>query len=83
MNSRLKNVYFYLGLVGVVFAAAGIDFNALTSWGLLMDGFMSILRNPVALMAVAFAIIGVFIDPTTPGLKDENSEDEVLEDKVA
>lgn len=71
MEKRIKNVYFWLGLVGIVFSAAGIDFNTLTSWKLLLDSVLSILNNPVAIMAVTMAIVGVFVDPTTPSLKDK------------
>lgn len=71
MEKRIKNVYFWLGLVGIIFSAAGIDFNTLTSWKLLLDSVLSILNNPVAIMAVTMAIVGVFVDPTTPSLKDK------------
>lgn len=71
MKNRIKNIYFWLGLVGIIFSAAGVDFNALTSWRLLLDSILSILNNPVAIMAVALAIVGVFVDPSTPGIKDK------------
>lgn len=71
MEKRIKNVYFWLGLVGIVFSAAGVDFNTLTSWKLLLDSILSILNNPVAIMSVTMAIVGVFVDPTTPSLKDK------------
>jgi len=71
MEKRIKNVYFWLGLVGIFFSAAGVDFNALTSWKLLLDSILSILNNPVAIMSVTMAIVGVFVDPTTPSLKDK------------
>lgn len=70
MKSRIKNPYFWLGLGGVIFSSAGVDFNTLTSWNLLGDALLSILSNPVALVAVVAAIIGVFVDPSTKGLKD-------------
>lgn len=70
MKSRIKNPYFWLGLGGVIFSSAGVDFNTLTSWNLLGDALLSILANPVALVAVVAAIIGVFVDPSTKGLKD-------------
>lgn len=69
-NNRFQNVYFWLGLVGVIFAAAGIDFNSLTNWSLLFDAFMNILSNPVAICSVIAAVVGVCVDPTTEGLKD-------------
>lgn len=67
---RYKNIYFWLGIVGVVFSAAGIDFNTLTNWKLLLESIISILNNPVAIFSVVVAVTGVFVDPTTPGLKD-------------
>ena len=70
MKNRLKNPYFWLGLGGVIFSAAGIDFKTLTSWSLLVDALLSILANPVAVVAVIAAIIGVFVDTSTKGLKD-------------
>lgn len=70
LKNRLKNPYFWLGLGGVVFSAAGVDFNTLTSWSLLGQAFLNILANPVAVVAVAAAIIGVVVDPSTKGLKD-------------
>ncbi|MEG0134108.1 MAG: phage holin [Clostridium sp.] len=70
MKNRIKNIYFWLGLVGIVFTAAGVDFNTLTSWKLMMESLLSILNNPVAVMSVAMAIIGVFVNPSTPGISD-------------
>lgn len=70
MKNRLKNPYFWLGLGGIVFSSAGVDFKTLTSWNLLGDALLNILANPVSVVAVTAAIIGVFVDPSTKGLKD-------------
>ena len=70
LKNRLKNPYFWLGLGGVIFSAAGVDFNTLTSWSLLGQAFLNILANPVAVVAVAAALIGVVVDPSTKGLND-------------
>lgn len=70
MKNRLKNPYFWLGLGGIVFSSAGVDFKTLTSWNLLGDALLNILSNPVSVVAVTAAIIGVFVDPSTKGLKD-------------
>lgn len=70
MKNRIKNPYFWLGLGGIIFSSAGVDFKTLTSWNLLGDALLSILANPVAVVAVAAAIIGVFVDPSSKGLKD-------------
>ena len=70
LKNRLKNPYFWLGRGGVIFSAAGVDFNTLTSWSLLGQAFLNILANPVAVVAVAAALIGVVVDPSTKGFKD-------------
>lgn len=70
MENRLKNPYFWLGLIGVIFSAAGIDFKTLTSWNLLVHALLDILANPVSVVAVIAALIGVCVDPSTKGLKD-------------
>ncbi|OSB07982.1 holin [Paraclostridium bifermentans] len=70
MKNRFKNPYFWLGLGGIVFSSAGVDFKTLTSWNLLGDALLNILANPVSVVAVTAAIIGVFVDPSTKGLKD-------------
>lgn len=72
MKNRIKNVYFWIGIIGIVFSAAGIDFNTLTSWTLVGQSLLTIVNNPVAILSVAMAILGVFIDPSTPGIKDGN-----------
>ncbi|WP_195945903.1 phage holin [Paraclostridium bifermentans] len=70
MKKRFKNPYFWLGLGGVIFSSSGVDFNTLTSWNLLGEALSSILSNPVAVVAVIAALIGVCVDPSTRGLKD-------------
>lgn len=71
MNNRIKNIYFWIGLVGIFFASAGIDFQTLTSWNLLFKEILGILNNPVAIVSVIAGILGVWVDPTTKGLKDK------------
>lgn len=70
MSVRFKNIFFWLGLIGVIFSAANIDIQAMTSWGLLIDALTSIVMNPFMLLSVIAAIVGVFVDPSTPGFKD-------------
>lgn len=71
-NNRFKNIYFYLGLVGVIFGAAGVDLNTLTSWKLLLEAVLGILANPVAILCVVAGVLGAYTDPTTQGLRDKN-----------
>ena len=66
-NAKFKNPYFWLSMFGLIFAAAGIDFNTLTSWELLGAALMSILQNPVSIVAVITAMLGVWNDNSTKG----------------
>ena len=71
MNERYKNPYLWIGLIGIIFNTSGVDINSLTKWSLLSDAIINILENPVTLLAVVASVIGVFVDPTTKGLKDK------------
>lgn len=82
LKSRFENPYFIIGLIGVIFSAAGIDFESLINWSILWHNILNILGNPFLLMSVIVAIIGVFVDPTTKGFKDSSyklDEDDIKE----
>ena len=65
---QFKNPYFYLSVIGLIFSASGIDFNTLTSWSLFWEAILSILNNPVSVLAVVMALIGIWNDNGTEGL---------------
>ena len=67
-HPKLKNPYFWLSIVGLLFASAGIDFQTLTSWQLLGEALLSILNNPVSVVAVLTALVGIWNNNDTPGL---------------
>ena len=67
-HPKLKNPMFYIGLIAIIFASAGIDFQTLTSWQLLGEALMSILNNPVSVVAVITALVGIWNDNGTKGL---------------
>ena len=67
-HPKLKNPYFWLSIVGLLFASAGIDFQTLTSWQLLAEALLSILNNPVSVVAVLTALVGIWNNNDTPGL---------------
>ena len=67
-HPKLKNLYFWLSIIGLIFASAGIDFQTLTSWQLLGQALISILQNPVAVIAVLTALVGIWNDNSTTGL---------------
>lgn len=67
-NPKFKNPMFWISLIAVIFAGADIDMNTLTSWDLFFNAILNILNNPVSIISVIVAIIGVFNDNSTKGL---------------
>ena len=74
MNEKLKNPYFWLSVFALIFSASGIDFQTLTSWQLLVQALVDILMNPVAIIAVITAFLGIWNDNSTKGLDGFMSE---------
>ena len=60
---RLKNPWFWVGVVSIIITALGVDPQQFVSWESLGGYIVDVLRNPVQLVAV-------FIDPTTAGVSD-------------
>ena len=67
---RFKNVWFWVGVGGVLLTALGIEPEMLTSWEALRQAVMDVLGNPFLLGSAAIALLGQFIDPTTAGIGD-------------
>lgn len=74
MKDKLKNPYFWLSTVALIFSASGVDFNQLTSWKLLLDALVSIINNPVSIIAVITAFLGIWNDNSTKGLDPINKK---------
>ena len=74
MKDKLKNPYFWLSTIALIFSASGVDFNQLTSWKLLLDALVSILNNPVSIIAVITAFLGIWNDNSTKGLDPINKK---------
>ena len=68
-HPKLKNPYFYLSVVALIFSASGVDFNELTSWNLLGNALIDIIKNPVCVVAVITAFLGIWNDNSTKGLE--------------
>ena len=67
-HPKLKNPYFYLSVIALIFSASGVDFNQLTSWDLLGNALIDIIKNPVCVIAVITAFLGIWNDNSTKGL---------------
>ena len=65
---KLKNPYFWLSLIALIFTAAGIEFEQLTSWELLFQAILDIVQNPVSIVAIITAFLGIWNDNSTSGL---------------
>ena len=77
-NPKLRNPYFYLSTFALIFSASGVDFQTLTSWSLLGEALLGILNNPVAIIAVITAFLGIWNNNDTKGLdgfKDKEGEE--------
>ena len=68
MYEKFKNPYFWLSVFALIFSAAGIDFNQLTSWQLLGQALFGIIQNPVSIIAIITAFLGIWNDNSTKGL---------------
>lgn len=67
---RMKNPWFWVGVLSVAITAIGVDPTTFTSWTAVWDGIVSVLSNPVQLVTMCLAVLAVFIDPTTAGVTD-------------
>ena len=83
-NPKLKNPYFYISVIGLIFSAAGVDFNSLTTWYLLGKALLEIFNNPVSTLAVVTALIGIWADngDYTPKIKKQNRNTQKPKDKL-
>lgn len=67
---RVKNPYFWLGLIGVILSAMGVEANMLNSWEAVWQHILELISNPYLIGSVAAAVLGVLVDPTTAGIGD-------------
>ena len=68
IDAKFKNPYFWLSVIALIFSASGVDFNQLTSWRLLGEALIDIISNPVSVVAVVTALLGIWNDNSTKGL---------------
>ncbi|RHT78699.1 phage holin [Butyricicoccus sp. AM28-25] len=70
---RVKNPWFWVGVVSVAITAIGVDPQTFTSWAAVWEGIKAVLSNPVQLVTMCLAVLSVFIDPTTAGVTDSEN----------
>lgn len=69
---RVRNPWFWVGVVSVAITAIGVDPQTFTSWAAVWEGIKAVLSNPVQLVTMCLAVLSVFIDPTTAGVSDSD-----------
>lgn len=69
-KNRWKNPYTYIGIVGIVLTACGVDASTFTTWGALFDSLEKFISNPFLIGTVIMALVGNYNNPTTSGLRD-------------
>lgn len=79
-NPKFRNGYFWLSLVALIFSAAGIEFSTLTSWQLLGAALLDILNNPVSVVAVCTALLGIWNDNSSKGIDPIKPKQEEADD---
>lgn len=67
---RIKNPYFWVGLVAMFFCAIGVDASTFTTWGALLEQLEALVKNPYMVVTVVIALMGYVQDPTTAGFTD-------------
>jgi len=67
---RLKNSYFWFGLIAIVLAAVDAKPEMFTSWAILVGQVRELFSNPFAWGCVIIAVVGYINDPTTQGITD-------------
>jgi phi LC3 family holin len=50
--------------------AMGVQTEMLTDWSMVWGACTDLVSNPAKLIAVGLALLGVFVEPTSKGLKD-------------
>lgn len=74
-NPKFKNPYFFLSVFALIFSASGVDFNQLVSWQLLGEALLGILNNPVSIIAIITAFLGIWNDNSSAGMDGIKKEE--------
>ena len=72
LKVRIKNPWFWAGVITVLLSSMGVSPEMFTSWDLVWKSIVDVFTNPFLLFSTIFAILSVFIDPTTAGIGDSS-----------
>lgn len=67
---RFRNPYFWIGLIGILLMSIGVEASMLTSWELVFDNIVELIKNPFMIGSALLALWGYIQDFTTEGIGD-------------
>jgi phi LC3 family holin len=67
---RLKNKYFWIGLLALTLQTLDISPESLTNWSLVLQALSEFVSNPISVTTFLAIVLGIAHDPTTKGLGD-------------
>jgi Predicted membrane protein len=70
-KSRWKNPWFYITFIGLFLTATRIEPSTLTSWQALGKELYGFISNPFLIGTSVVALVGHYMNPTTPGITDK------------
>ena len=74
IKARFKNIWFWIGILGTIGTAFGITLSNFTTWSGLGIAIVESFKNPALVIPMIMSVIGIFVDPSTSGLKDGGAE---------
>lgn len=77
MINRFKNPYLIFGAIATVLATLGIEPSMLQEWEILQNEMLAVLSNPYKIGCLVVALVGIYVDPTSKGLKDREENNVV------
>jgi phi LC3 family holin len=70
MKKRIRNPYFWIGILGTIGMALGITLENFTTWATLGSAIWESFKNPALVIPMLMTLVGVYVDPSTGGFKD-------------
>lgn len=71
--NKIKNPYFWIGLIGVILTALQVEASTLTSWDKVLLLIVDTLKNPYLLTTTTMAVLGVVTDSTQKAINKEGN----------
>ena len=70
IDNRIKNPLFWSFIAALYISTTGVSPESFVSWEVFGNSLVSFLSNPFQVITFAWAVVGIFTDTSTKGLKD-------------